>query len=196
MEIWGQQISITELFGSLFGIIGVWLTVKKNSWCFPTGIVNVGLYGVLFFRERLYADAILQVFYLVLLVYGWIQWNKTVQQKEFSATMIEKPFWLVLAIICIGSTILIGTIFKTYTDASLPYLDSLLTSMSFIAQWMVAKKKLENWLVWIVADIVYIGMYAYKNLYLTAGLYFIFILLAIRGYQEWKKKLVVNGSAG
>ncbi|MEO8086749.1 MAG: nicotinamide riboside transporter PnuC [Bacteroidota bacterium] len=185
---------MTELFGSFFGIAGVYLTVKKNIWCFPTGLANVALYGILFFNERLYADAILQIFYLILLVFGWTQWKKSSQQTHFIATGIEKEFWIILAIICIGSTMLLGTVFKNYTDASLPYLDSLLTSMSFIAQWMVAKKKLENWLVWIVADIVYVGMYIYKELYLTAGLYFVFIILAFIGYQEWKKKLAVNGS--
>ncbi|CAN5474816.1 nicotinamide riboside transporter PnuC [soil metagenome] len=194
MEIWGQPLSMTEFFGSIFGIAGVYLTVKKNIWCFPTGLANVGLYGVLFFNERLYADAILQVFYLFLLVYGWMQWKRTDQQNDFITTKIEREFWILLAIICIGATMLIGTVFKNYTDASLPYLDSLLTSMSFIAQWMVAKKKLENWLVWIVADIVYVGMYIYKDLYLTAGLYFVFIILAFIGYREWKKKLAVNGS--
>ncbi|MCX6274946.1 MAG: nicotinamide riboside transporter PnuC [Bacteroidetes bacterium] len=192
MEIWGQELSFYEIFGTLSGIAGVWLTIRKNIWCFPAGLVNVGLYGILFFREKLYADAILQVFYVLLLVYGWIQWKKSPGLNEFYITPIKARSWFILVLLCLFSTFIIGTVLKTVTDASLPYLDSFLTSMSLIAQWMVAKKKIENWIVWIVADIIYVGMYFFKNLHLTAALYFVFILLALKGYNEWKKKIALN----
>lgn len=192
MEILGQEFSLIEFLGTLSGIAGVWLTIRKNSWCFPAGLVNVGLYGVLFFRERLYADAILQVFYVLLLAYGWILWKKPAPQNDFLITSIRQRSWIVLVLICLTFTFIIGTVLKTATDASLPYLDSFLTSMSLLAQWMVAKKKIENWIVWIVADVIYVGMYLFKNLHLTAALYFVFILLAIKGYTEWKKKIEPN----
>lgn len=95
----------------------------------------------------------------------------------------------VLAVLCLVTTIGIGAFFRYNTDASLPYVDSLTTSMSLIAQWMIARKKIENWLLWIVADIIYVGMYLYKHLYLTGFLYFIFIILAIIGWRQWKKDL-------
>ena len=192
MELWGQQLSFFELFGTLSGITGVWLTVRKNIWCFPAGLINVGLYCFLFFKERLYADAILQVFYIFLLAYGWVQWKKTSAQNEFNITPIKNRSWIILVLMCLFSTFIIGTVLKTVTDASLPYLDSFLTSMSLIAQWMVAKKKIENWIIWIVADIIYVGMYVFKNMHLTAALYFVFILLALKGYNEWKKKIALN----
>jgi nicotinamide mononucleotide transporter len=192
MEIWGQELSLFELFGTLSGIAAVWLTIRKKIWCFPAGLVNVGLYGILFFSEKLYADALLQVFYILLLAYGWIQWKKSSVQNEFNITPIKNRSWIVMILICVLSTFIIGTVLKTVTDASLPYLDSFLASMSLIAQWMVAKKKIENWIVWIVADIIYVGMYLFKDLHLTAALYFVFILLAIKGYNEWKKKIVPN----
>ncbi len=192
MEIWGQQLSLIEFFGTLSGLAGVWLTIRKNIWCFPAGLVNVGLYGFLFFRERLYADAILQVFYIMLLAYGWLQWKKSSAQNVFHITTVEKRNWIPLLLTCLLSTIILGTVLKNATDASLPYLDSLLTSMSLLAQWMVAKKKIENWIVWIVADIMYVGMYLFKGLNITAALYFIFILLAMKGYSEWKKKIIIN----
>ena len=94
-----------------------------------------------------------------------------------------------LFLLCIISTIGIGTFFRYNTDASLPYVDALTTSMSLIAQWMIARKKIENWLLWIVADVIYVGMYVFKHLYLTSLLYFIFIILAIIGWQQWKKDL-------
>ncbi len=192
MEIWGQELSLFEIFGTLSGIAGVWLTIKKNIWCFPAGLVNVGLYGILFFREKLYADAILQVFYVLLLAYGWVQWKKSTIQNDFQITAISWKVGISLVVICLVSTLAIGTVLMKATDASLPYLDSFLTSMSLIAQWMVAKKKIENWIVWIVADIIYSGMYIFKNLHITAALYFVFILLALKGYNEWKKKIALN----
>lgn len=190
MEIWGHELSLFELFGTLSGIAGVWLTIRKNIWCFPAGLVNVGLYCILFLSEKLYADAILQIFYVVLLAYGWMQWKKSMLQNDFKITAISRKVRMSLALICILSTIILGTVLMKATDASLPYLDSFLTSMSLIAQWMVAKKNIENWIVWIVADVIYVGMYLFKNLHLTAALYFVFILLAINGYYEWRKKIV------
>ena len=192
MEICGQEFSLLEIFGTLSGIAGVWLTIKKNIWCFPAGLVNVGLYGILFFKEKLYADAILQLFYIALLAYGWWQWNIKAEQNEFSIIRIHRKIWIILILTCLTSTAILGFVFSHATDAALPFLDSFLTSASLIAQWMIARKKIENWLVWILADTIYIGMYIYKGLHLTALLYIVFILLAIRGYREWNKKIVVN----
>lgn len=192
LDLWGQQLSLFEVFGTIFGIAGVWLTIKKNIWCFPAGLVNVGLYGILFYREKLYADAILQIFYVLLLTYGWMQWKRSTIQNDFLITAINGKIGISLVVICLLSTLILGTVLMKATDASLPYLDSLLTSMSLIAQWMVAKKKIENWIVWIVADVIYVGMYVFKSLHLTAALYFVFILLAIKGYNEWKKKIAPN----
>jgi len=196
MEIFGQTVTWIEFYGTVFGIAGVVLTILKNSWCFPTGLANVGLYAILFFQSKLYADALLQVVYILLLIYGWMEWEKRSAQKEFIATRISKRLWILLAFISAGLTMVIGTVFMKYTDASLPFLDSLLASMSLLAQWMIAKKKIENWLVWIAVDVAYVGMYIFKHLYLTGFLYFIFIILAIAGYREWKKKLVVNEQPG
>lgn len=193
MEIFGQHFTWTEIWGTLFGIAGVWLTLKQNILCFPAGIVNVGIYALLFFENKLYADAVLQIIYIVLLVYGWINWGKQRDLKGFSTSRTPAKMRIALVAICLTSTALLGFLFSEFTDASLPYLDSLLTSMSLIAQWMIAKKKIENWLIWIFADTLYVFMYAYKHLYLTSVLYFIFILLAVLGYREWKKSLLLHG---
>lgn len=195
MEIFDQPISLTEFWGTLTGILGVVLTARKNIWCYPAGLVNVGLYAVVFFQSRLYSDAVLQIFYIILLVYGWIQWKKNSAQKEFVATRIENKLWIKLSVVCAASTLVAGAFFMKYTDAALPFLDALLTSMSLVAQWLVAKKKIENWLIWIAADVIYVGMYIFKHLYLTAFLYFVFIAIAIAGWNSWKKNLVTLESA-
>jgi nicotinamide mononucleotide transporter len=192
MNFFGEPISYIELAGTLFGIAGVWLVVKKSILNFPVGIANVSLYALLFFQSKLYADSSLQMIYVLLLVYGWIQWKRKKADDFFKAETTSSSLWLRLSLIFICSTIIIGSLFKNYTDASLPYFDSMLTSASLIAQWMIAKRKIENWIVWIVADVLYVGMYIYKHLYFTSVLYFIFIILAIAGYKEWKKVLVRN----
>ncbi len=190
LQLFGEQLSFVELTGTVFGIIGVWLTVKKNILCFPAGIVNVALYAWLFFQSHLYADALLQIVYIILLIYGWYQWlNGKKDDETLHVTKTSSRMLSLLFLLCILSTIGIGTFFRYQTDASLPYVDSLTTSISLVAQWMIARKKIENWLLWIVADVIYVGMYVFKHLYLTSLLYFIFIILAIIGWQQWKKDL-------
>ena len=190
IQLFGEQLSFLELTGTVFGIAGVWLTVKENSLCFPTGIINVTFYAWLFFQSRLYADALLQIVYIVLLIYGWVEWTHGQKKdKQFPVTKTSGRTSLLLLTTGLIATVALGTFFRYNTNASLPYVDSLTTSMSLIAQWMIAKKKIENWLVWIVADVIYVSMYIYKHLYLTGLLYFIFIILAVIGFQQWKKDL-------
>jgi nicotinamide mononucleotide transporter len=190
VNIFGYELSPLELAATIFSIAGVWLVLKKSIWNFPVGIISVMLQAVVYFRSLLYSDFLLQVIYVFLLLYGWVQWGKKEKEVIFLAHSTSLKLWIWLLVICIVSTFIIGTSFKTYTNASLPYLDSMLMSASLIAQWMIAKKKIENWIIWIVVDALYVGEYIYKEIYLFSGLYFIFILLAIAGYREWKKGLV------
>jgi nicotinamide mononucleotide transporter len=190
MEIFGQPLDYFEIAGTLFGIAGVILVIRKSIFNFPIGILNVTFYAWLFFQSKLYADATLQVIYIALLIYGWIKWSNKNHEEAFHAETTSAKTWLLLSLIFIPGTIIIGSVFKNLTDASLPYLDSMLTAASLIAQWMIAKRKIENWIIWIVADLLYVGMYIYKELYFTSILYFIFVILAIAGYKEWRKVLV------
>ncbi|MCC7232980.1 MAG: nicotinamide mononucleotide transporter [Bacteroidia bacterium] len=191
----GQYLSWLELCAMLSGMAGVWLTIRQSVWCFPAGILNVTLYAWLFFDPgvRLYADALLQCIYVVLLIYGWLSWVKKNDrpsgfQPQTTSTQLRRN----LLLLGFGGTLATGYFLSNYTNASLPWIDALLTCMSLIAQWMVARKKIENWLVWILADAIYIPMYLYKHLPLTAILYFTFLIMAIRGYSRWKKDLAVR----
>ena len=189
IEIFGEHITWIEIAGTLFGILGVVLTIKQNIFCFPAGIINVSLYAYLFFVSKLYSDAVLQIIYIILLVYGWMQWKNKTASSELPVSKTERGLLFVLLTTGAGAAFFLGTFLHNKTDASLPYLDAATTVMSLIAQWMIAKKKIENWILWIAADVIYTGMYIYKSLYLTSVLYFIFIILAIIGYLEWKKNL-------
>lgn len=190
--LFGQQTSLLEIIAMLTGIISVWLTAKKNILCFPAGMINVALYSWLFFSPeiRLYADGLLQVIYFFLLAYGWMNWKKP--KKGGSGRRIQfiaQNNYINLIILFVAGSLIMGAFFQYATKASFPYLDSSLTVLSLIAQWMIAKKYIDNWLLWILADVVYIPMYFAKNLPLTSLLYFIFLVLCVVGYRDWKKEL-------
>ena len=187
-SILGQSTSLLEIAGLITGIASVWLTVRQNILCFPIGIINVLIYAFLFSSNgiRLYADAFLQIVYLILLIYGWIRWKKNKIEINFPIS-INSFFLTRLLVFCIPAFFILGLFLAYFTNASLPWLDGLLTVISLAAQWMIAKKMIENWALWIVVNIIYVPLYIYKGLHLTSILYFIFLLLAFKGLSEWKK---------
>jgi nicotinamide mononucleotide transporter len=189
-------VSTIEIVAALFGVAGVWLSVRQNIWNWPVGIIGVTLYVAVFFRARLYADMGLQVVYIVLALYGWYQWlyggpgRTTLPVRHAGRRRL-----LIAAAVGVISAWGIGEILARYTNASLPYLDASLTSASLAAQWLATRKLLENWLLWIAADLVYIGMFIYKRLYPTAVLYAVFTVLAVAGYVQWKRTLRAPAAA-
>ena len=183
-------MSSIEIVAAVFGVISVFLSVRQNIWSWPTAIVNVGLYIIVFYESKLYADTGLQVIYVVLNAYGWYHWlyggkNRT----ELPVSRTSARLWLLLAALGATGTALIGTLLSQKTDAALPYIDAATTSTSLVAQWMMTRKLLENWVIWVAVDVVYIGMYVYKALYVTAVLYLIFLILSAMGYVQWRKSL-------
>lgn len=187
ITIFGQPSSLLEVVGIITGLLGVWLTIRKNILCFPVGIINVSIYAFMFSSDgvRLYADAILQCIYLVLLIYGWIQWKKSRKTFDTPVTTLKK-ITTKLIYISFLAFISLGFFLNQFTNASLPWLDSALTVLSLVAQWMVARKLIANWIIWIIVNAVYVPLYIYKGLPLTSLLYFVFLLLAIKGFVNWK----------
>jgi len=179
-----------ELLGVLTGVVAVWLTVRQNVWCWPVGLVNVALFAVVFSRARLYADAGLQGVYFALCLYGWWAWlHGGRDHGPLAVTRSPRRERLVLAVLALAGAALLGTLLHRGTNASFPYLDSALTAGSLAAQWLQARKRLENWIVWIAVDVVYVGMYVTKDLHLTALLYAGFTVLAVAGFREWRRSL-------
>ena len=169
----------------LFSVI---FQIYENILGWPATIAGAALYMVLFFQERLYADMCLQVVYITLGIYGWYEWlhggeSKT-ERKVSNATFATQAIAYAIGAV---TAIALGFTFKYNTNAALPFLDSTLTAFSLVAQWMLTRKYLENWIVWIAVDVVYVGMFIFKHLYMTAGLYAVFIALCARGFFEWKK---------
>jgi nicotinamide mononucleotide transporter len=182
-----------EVLAVVTGIISVYLSTREHIWSWPTALVNVALYFVVFLEAKLYADMGLQVVYFVLSLYGWYEWlyggeNRT----ELHVSRASRQLGVRLVVIGAACAALLGTLLARFTDAALPYVDSATTSTSLVAQWMMTRKILENWAVWAVVDVVYIGMFVFKGLYLTAGLYTVFLVLAIMGYVQWKRSLTAR----
>ena len=158
--------------------------------------MNVVLYAIVFYEAKLYADMGLQVVYAALSVYGWYEWLHGGENRtELHVTRTGPRLGALLALIAVAGSVLLGTLLHRATDAALPFMDSALSSTSLVAQWMMTRKKLENWLVWSAVDVLYVGMFIYKGLYLTSALYAVFLALAVRGYVEWRRSMTVASAA-
>lgn len=186
-----------ELAGVATGIVCVWYNTRQNVLGWVWGMVNVVIYAYIFFNAKLYADTGLQVVFFVLSGYGLYQWVFGGEnQQPLPVSRLPRRF-LVPALLTFGLTWAgLAWGLSRFTDASLPVVDSATTVVSLIAQWMLARKYLENWLLWLGADVVYVGMYAYKELYWTSLLYFVFLGLAVKGYLAWRRSLSEPGFAG
>ncbi len=183
--------SLTPLEGTavVFGLVSVWLSTREHIASWPTAIVNVGLYALLFFREKLYADAGLQVIYLCLSVYGWYEWKFGGENRtELHVSRLTPRLAATLGAIGMAGAAALGTFLHRTTDAALPYLDATLSVFSLIAQWMMTRKILENWALWIVLDMIYVWMFLFlKHLNFTAFQYGVFLILAMLGLRDWKR---------
>lgn len=179
-----------ELIAVVVTLVAVYLTARQIIWCWPLGLVSVTLYAAVFFQAKLYADMGLQALYFGLAIYGWWAWlHGGEDHGELQVTFASSKMKTALAVIGIVSGVVLGQTLNRFTDASLPFMDSILTSFSIVAQWMQTRKKLEAWLVWLAVDVFYVGMFLYKGLYPTAGLYAVFLYLAVLGYVEWRRSM-------
>ena len=179
-----------ELVAVVITLTAVYLTTRQIIWCWPLGMVSVTLYAVVFHQARLYADMGLQGLYFALAVYGWWAWRHGGEDHgELAVSRAPRRALALLAALALVTGIALGQTLTRFTDASLPFLDSLLTTSSIAAQWMQTRKLLEAWLVWLAVDVFYVGMFLYKGLYPTAGLYALFLYLAVRGFVEWRKSM-------
>lgn len=185
-----------EIVAVAFGIVSVWLSTRQHIVSWPTALVNTALYFVIFARAGLYANMGLQAFFFGVSCYGWWAWlYGGAQHTPLRVSRTSRLQALQFPLIGVGATLILGFSLARFTDATLPWLDSGTTATSLIAQWMMARKLLESWLVWIVVDVVYIGMYFSQGLALTAGLYAAFLVLATMGYFAWRASYRAQSAA-
>jgi nicotinamide mononucleotide transporter len=189
-------MSVNEIIAVFFSLLCTILAVKKHILNWPFGIIAVSAYMLLFYKERLYADMILQIVFMIQGFYGWYNWYKNKNNQEIIEVdyMINKERTLISVSIFVIA-ILWAYLLKRYTNASLPLIDAFASTVSLFANWLMARKRIENWILWIVADIIYVGLFWYKELYLSTGIYFVFLILAIKGLVDWhRKRNIVKGS--
>ncbi len=180
-----------ELVAVVLTLLAVVLTARQVIWCWPLAMVSVTLYAVVFFQAKLYADMGLQALYFGLAIYGWWAWLRGGEDHgELHVSLASNKTRVVLALIGAVAGALLGLTLSRHTDASLPFMDSALTSFSIVGQWMQTRKLLEAWLVWLAVDVFYVGMFIFKGLYPTAALYAIFLILAVMGFLSWRRTMV------
>ena len=194
----GYQISWLEFIGTLFNLACVILAARRNMWTWPVGIVGVVLFGALFWQINLYADVFEQVYYLITGVVGWYLWGSVKHRKDKKVLVTTNSLKTNLAwVAAIAATSAAATwaLSNIHTwlptlfpePASLPAIDATTTVMSFAAQYLMMRRKLENWILWIIVDIVAVGLYWYKDVPFVSLLYLIFLFNAVYGFISWKK---------
>ena len=189
---YGTQDIILEIIGVLFGLISVWYAKKNSIWVYPTGIISTVIYVYLLLKWTLLGDMIINAYYFFMSAYGWYFWSKKQENVNVNPITSTQPkeykivVWLFIAsflfIFCIYQ------VFDKWKDWT-AYVDTLTTAIFFAGMWLMARRKIENWLFWIVGDIISVPLYLYKGLTITSVQYIIFTVIAIYGYSSWKKIL-------
>jgi len=201
---------IFEVVAVFFGLLSVFFSIKQNIWVYPTGIISTVLFIYIMYVFGLLGDMLINVYYTVMSVYGWILWSKHSDDNiHVQVKTASKKDWQIGSVLFLGSLIFVGLIyyFKPYIDNQFSmngvrlglyhldwanYTDIITTSLFLVGMFFMAKRNIENWIFWIVADFICIPMMVYKGLGITAIQYVIFTAMAIIGYLEWKKSLARN----
>ena len=184
-----------EITAVIFAILYLILAVKQNILCWTAGIISSVLYFLIMQKAGLYMEAYLQVFYVVMAIYGWSQWRMSnASNPNFIVNTWSKSQHMIAILIILTLSLLSGFLLERYTDAALPFLDALVSWGAVVATYMVAKKLLENWIYWFVIDVTSIFLFIERGLWLTAILFMIYIIIIYFGYQSWSKiKNELNG---
>lgn len=176
-----------ELLGTISGFACVYLAARQSIWNWPVAIISIIAYAVLFYEYQLYGDAFLQLYFMATSFYGWYYWLKRKEAHLKPIVTLTGGEVLKIALIGVFLAGLLGWFLDDFTDSDVPYIDGFCTALSFIAQFLMTRKVLQNWILWIIVDICYVPLYIYKDLMLTAVLYTLFLALAVMGYLQWKK---------
>lgn len=192
-----------EATATFFGLLSVFFSVKRNIWVYPTGIISTVLYVYILFNFGLLGDMLINVYYSIMSIYGWILWKNNNDNQVIKVAYAEKKDWIISGFLFILSFIAVSTVyyFKPYIDNHFSmegivvgfdhldwanWLDIFTSSLFLIGMWLMAKQKIENWIFWIIGDLICIPMMFYKGLGITALQYIVFTMMAIIGYQQWK----------
>ncbi len=196
VEIWGYKMSMVEFLGTITGLVAVLLATQSNIWSWPIGIVNFILSFLLFYQVSLYSDMFLQIYYFITGIYGWIYWYGKKKGEQTPITYLTTRGRVIHTSLIVVGTIGIGYFMSHIHQlfpiafpkpAAYPYPDSFVAVMSILANWMLAQRRIENWILWIVVDAICTVMYSLKGIQFFSFEYFIFLLMGIYGLVNWVK---------
>ena len=184
---------LLEILGVITGVIYLWLEYRASIYLWIAGIIMPAIYIFIYYNAGLYADFGINIYYLVIALYGWLAWKtgftffgEKAKNGELPISHMPKSAWIKATIAYIAAQLLIAWILIRYTDSSVPWADSFTTALSIVGMWLLARKYLEQWWIWCVTDIACSALYIYKELYFTAILYAVYAIIAIFGYYKWK----------
>ena len=188
IPLFGYSTTLLELISFVLSVITVALNIRQLHWAWLFSILASGLYAAVFFDARLYGDMGLQFVFIAVSVWGWWVWLRgNGEQDILPVSRLTSKGRLAALAACMLAFGLLAWFLKAYTDTDVPYADGFLTAGSLLGQVLLSRKKIENWHIWILVDILYVGLYVYKGLMLTALLYAIFVVMAIMGLRAWSK---------
>ena len=184
---------VMEITAVLFGFASVWYSKQNNILVFPTGLISTSIFVYLLFKWQLLGDMMINGYYFIMSLYGWYIWTRKVDSKNVTpisvVTKKEQIIGGVIFVSTLGLVYEVYQFFKMWTNW-VAYVDTLTTALFFVGMWLMAKRKIENWYFWIIADIISVPLYLYKGLVFTSIQYFGFTILAIYGFLAWKKNLI------
>ncbi len=186
---------ILEITGAIFGLLSVWFAKKDNILVFPTGLVSTFIYAYLLWQWELLGDSMINAYYFVMSIYGWYHWTrKKGSQVEFPIAVMNNKEKGIAFVFFSGTIIFVIIVYSYFNKFTTwySYIDTLLTGLFFVGMWLMAKRKIENWIFWIIGDIISIPLYFIKGFTFTSLQFLIFTIVALYGYLEWKK--ILNNS--
>ncbi|EGN75386.1 nicotinamide mononucleotide transporter PnuC [Idiomarina sp. A28L] len=189
--------SPAELVAVCLAIVYVVLAIKQSLWCWPAAAISASIYTVLFFTGRLYMESVLQIFYVIMAGYGYWSWVRSRENTKNTLRISQlrwqwHAYW---ALVLVAVSLMLGFALNRYTNADMAYIDTLTTVFSFFATFLVARKVLENWLYWVVIDVVYIGLFWVKGYHATALLFVVYVIMAAIGYWRWRQDFQASVNA-
>lgn len=183
-----------ELLAVLLGIANIVLLIRRRIENYPCGLLMVALYAWIFFHAKLYSDTLLQVFFFIIQIVGWVEWSRARNSTRSEVPVrSSSPRTLLLSLAStIAGAALLGAAMQRWTDASFPFADAVVAALSVVAQFLLNSRRTENWLWWIAADLVAAVLYTRKALYPTAALYVLFLVMAVLGYRTWRAQAALH----
>ena len=186
---------VLEIVAVIFGLLSVWFSKQNNIWVYPTGLISTSIFVYLLIKWGLIGDMLINVYYFIMSIYGWYIWTRKVDAEHFTPiTTVTKKENRISIFIFIGTIIFVFVVYQVFDkwNSWTAYVDTITTAIFFVGMWLMAKRKIENWIYWILGDIISVPLYFYKGFTFTSFQYLIFTILAIYGYNAWKKNISRN----